>query len=86
MDLDAKSCYDRIMASFGMLCSRYFGMPKEAFILHGMTISELKHHVRTALGISSSFFQSTPEHVLYRSGQGSSRSPLLWITISIILF
>jgi hypothetical protein len=27
MDLDAKSCYDRIMASFGMLCLRYFGVP-----------------------------------------------------------
>jgi hypothetical protein len=86
MDLDAKSCYDRIMASFGMLCSRYFGMPKEACILHGTTISEMQHHVKTALGISSSFFQSTPERVLYGSGQGSSRSPPLWITISIILF
>jgi hypothetical protein len=28
MDLDAKSCYDRIMALFGMLCSRYFVLPK----------------------------------------------------------
>jgi hypothetical protein len=46
----------------------------------------MKHHVKTGLGISSSFFQLTPERVLYRSGQGSSRSPLLWITISIIHF
>jgi hypothetical protein len=30
MDLDAISCYNRIMALFGMLCSRYFGMPKAA--------------------------------------------------------
>jgi hypothetical protein len=86
MDLDAKSRYDRIMASFGMLCSRYFGMPKEACILHRTTISEMKHHVKTALRISSSFFQPTLERILYRSGQGSSRSPPLWITISIILF
>jgi hypothetical protein len=47
---------------------------------------QLKHHVKTALGISSSFIQSTPEGVLYRSGQGSSRSPLLWIMIIVILF
>jgi hypothetical protein len=86
MDLDAKSCYNRIMASLGMLCSRYSGMPKDACILHRTTTSEMKHHVKTALGISSSFFQSIAERVLYGSGQGSSRSPLLWITISIILF
>jgi hypothetical protein len=86
MDLDAKSCFDRIMASFGMLCSRYFGMPKSACELHGLTIAGMQHHVKTALGISSAYFQSTPEKVLYGSGQGSSGSPTLWMTISIILF
>jgi hypothetical protein len=86
MDLDAKSCFDRIMALFGMLCSRFFGMPKSACELHGITVSEMQHHVKTALGISSAFFQSTPEKVLYGSSQGSSRSPPLWMTISIVLF
>jgi hypothetical protein len=46
----------------------------------------LLDHIKTALGISSSFFQSIPEQVLYRSGQGSSSSPPLWMAISIILF
>jgi hypothetical protein len=86
MDLDAKSCFDRIMASFGMLCSRFFGMPKSACELHGLTIHEMQHHVKTALGISSAFFQSTPEKVLYGSGQGSCGSPPLWMTISIVMF
>jgi hypothetical protein len=86
MDLDAKSCYDRKMASFGMLCSCYFGVPQDACILHGTTIAAMQHHVKTALGITSSFFQSTPDRVLYRSGQESSGSPPLWMTISIILF
>jgi hypothetical protein len=86
MDLDAKSCYDRIMVLFGMLCLRYFGMPQDACILHGTTIAEMQHHVKTALGISSSFFQSTPDWVLYGSCQGSSGSPPLWMTRSIILF
>jgi hypothetical protein len=61
-------------------------MPKEACLLHGTTISEMRHHVKTTLGISLAFFQSTLEHVLDGSGQGSSRSPPLWMTISIILF
>jgi hypothetical protein len=56
MDLHAKSCYNRIMASFGMLCSRYFGMPKDTCILHRTTIAEMQHHVKTALGISLAFF------------------------------
>jgi hypothetical protein len=86
MDLDAKSCFDRIMASFGMLYSRFFGIPKSACKLHGLTIAEMQHHVKTALGISSAFFQSTPEKVLYGSGQGSSGSPPLWMSISTILF
>jgi hypothetical protein len=72
--------------TFGMLCSRYFGMPKDACLLHGTTILEMHHHVKTALGISSDFFQSTLEHVLYGSGQGSSGSPPLWMTVSNILF
>jgi hypothetical protein len=55
MDLDAKLCFDRIMATFGMLCSRYFGMPKSACELHGQTIAEMQHHVKTALGICSAF-------------------------------
>jgi hypothetical protein len=59
MDLDTKSCYNRIMALFGMLCSRCFRMPKAACILHRTTISEMKHHVKRALGLLSSFFQSS---------------------------
>jgi hypothetical protein len=87
MDLDAKSCFDRIkMASFRLLCSRFFAMPKSACKLHGITISEMQHHVKTALGISSAFIQSTPEKVLYRSGQGSSGSSPQWMMISIVLF
>lgn len=86
MDLDAKTCYDRIIATFGMLCSRYFGMPSKACKLHGITIAEMQHHVKTAMGTSTAFFQSTPEKFLYGSGQGSSGSPPLWMTISIILF
>jgi hypothetical protein len=86
IDLDSKSCYDRIMALFGMLCLRYFGMPEDVCILHRPTIANMQHHVKTELGISSSFFQSTPEWVLYRSGQGSSGAPPLWMAISIILF
>jgi hypothetical protein len=86
MDLDTNSCYDRIIKSFGMLWSRYFSRPKDACILHGKTIHEMKHYVKTAMGILSAFFQSTPERVLYGLGQGSSSSPPLWMTISIILF
>jgi hypothetical protein len=86
MDLGAKPCYNRIMASFGMLCFHYFGMPQDACILHRTTIAEMQHHIKTVLGISSSFFQSTQERVLYGSGQGSSGSPPLWMMISKILF
>jgi Reverse transcriptase (RNA-dependent DNA polymerase) len=86
MDLDAKSCYDRIVASFALLCSRRFGMPKTACNIHGISIDQMKHYVKTALGISKAFFESSPEKVLYGSGQGSSGSPSLWIVVSAILF
>jgi Reverse transcriptase (RNA-dependent DNA polymerase) len=86
MDLDAKSCYDRIVALFALLCSRRFGMPKTACDIHGITIDQMKHYVRTALGISKAYFESSPESVLYGSGQGSSGSPSLWIVVSSILF
>jgi hypothetical protein len=86
MDLDAKSCHDRIVASFALMCSRRYGMPKKACEIHGITIDQMRHHVKTAMGVSRAFFESTPEKVLYGSGQGSSGSPPLWLTVSSISF
>ena len=86
LDLDATSCYDRIVAGFALLCSRHYGMPSDACELHGKTIANMQHHVKTALRVSQAFFQSTPEMMLYGSGQGSSGSPPLWVVCSDILF
>jgi hypothetical protein len=58
---------------------------QDSSITHDLMLSPTVH-VKTALGISSAFFQSTPEKVLYGSGQGSSGSPPLWMTISIVMF
>lgn len=86
MDLDATACFDRIVAGFAMLCSRKYGMPSDACELHGLTIAKMQHHVKTAMKISQSFFESTPEKMIFGSGQGSSGSPPLWIVCSDVLF
>jgi hypothetical protein len=74
MDLDAKSCYNRIVASFALLCSRCVGMPKTACDIHGLTNDQMKHYVKTALGISKAFFESS----LIRLGPR-----IKWLTITM---
>ena len=85
-DNDAKACFDRIVASLALMCSRYYGMPENACEIHGIAIDEMQHYVKTALGISQKFFQSTPEDRLFGSGQGSGGSPPLWLAVITTMF
>ena len=85
-DFDATACFDRIVAALALLCARSYGMPKDACKLHGITIDRMRHHIKTAMGVSTAFFQSRENERLFGSGQGSAGSMPLWTTLSVILF
>jgi exonuclease III len=84
-DNDAKSCYDRIIASLALIASRALGMPEVACRIHGQTIDKMKHFIKTAQGTSESYYSNENEGPLFGSGQGSGGSPPLWLITWVAL-
>ena len=84
-DNDAKSCYDRILPSIAMIASRKFGMPEKLCNLHGTTLKDMRHSIKTNLGPSKSYYSNCDLLTLFGSRQGSGGSPCLWLILSIIL-
>ena len=84
-DNDAKSCYDRIINGIAMLASRRLGMSTEAIAVHAGVLWGLQYMIKTVYGVSSGYYQSSKEAVLFGTGQGSGASPAVWLSISTIL-
>jgi hypothetical protein len=45
---------------------------------------QLEHHISTGYGIYENTYRGTAEKLLYGIGQGSCRSPILWVTQLIL--
>lgn len=86
MDNDAKSCYDRIVASLALLISNHFGVPDEICHTVGETLRTMQFKLQTALGNSDQFYSHTEELPIHGVGQGGTASPALWLLVSSILF
>jgi hypothetical protein len=86
MDNDATGCHDRIIPSLGMFACRRLGMPKHAIKRQAEALAQMKYYVRTAQGISSTSYTSTPSEPLVGTGQqGSGASPAIWLGVVVIL-
>ena len=61
-DLDAASCYDRILPNLAVLSSRRMGMASSVTQVNALTLQNTKYHVKTSLGISKAYYQTlTPK-------------------------
>jgi len=78
-------CYDRIINGIAMLASRRLGMSTEAIAVHAGVLWELQYMIKTVCGVSSGYYQSSNDAVLFGTGQGSGASPAVWLAISTIL-
>ena len=85
-DLDATSCYDRIIPSVAALCSRRVGMPQDVTQINMTTLEQAKYHLKTNLGISKGSYGHHQENPIYGTGQGSGNSPTLWCFVCSALF
>ena len=56
-DNDAACCYDGILVNLAMLCSRRFGVPKEAILAHSETLGLVKYTIKTVYGTSQGFIE-----------------------------
>ena len=86
MDNDAKSCYDRVIASLALLISHHYGVPESICKTVGDTLQRMKFRIRTAMGISEDFYSHTEHTPIHGVGQGGTASPAFWLLISSILF
>ena len=81
---DATNCYDRVAHPYASLCSQYFGMEICYLLVLFRTIQSMKMHLRTAFGVSTTFYSSDSQP-FQGAVQGNGAAPALWLIISIFL-
>lgn len=86
MDNDAKSCYDRIVASLALLISHKYGVPKQYCQTVGETLRQMQFSIRTAMGNSAVTYSHSTTTPIHGVGQGGTASPAFWLLVSSILF
>lgn len=85
-DLDATSCYDRILACLASICSRRVGLSKNVAYVNAATLEQAHYHLKTKLGISTSSYTHCETHPVHGTGQGSGNSPTIWCFVCSALF
>ena len=85
-DLDATSCYDRILTSVASLSSRRLGMHKNVLQVNTSMLEQAKYHLKTNLGISKGYYSHSAAHPIHGTGQGSGNSPSIWCFVCSSLF
>jgi hypothetical protein len=78
---DAKSCYNRVVHSFAILCVLRLGCPMGPLISMFVTLQKMNHFIRTPYGVSSTTF--TSENFPFQGlGQGNGAGPTVWAVVS----
>jgi len=85
-DLDATSCYDRILASIAAMSSRRLGVANTVTLMNTNMLEDARYHLKTSLGVSLNHYRHTVEHPIHGTGQGSGNSPALWCFVCSLLF
>lgn len=85
-DNDASSCYDRIVVPLASLVNRKYGLHRKVVAVHAQTLQEARFYLKTAAGISESYYSHCQEFPIHGTGQGSGNSPGIWLLISSTLF
>jgi hypothetical protein len=85
-DLDATSCYDRILACLATIASRRLGMTRQVVLVCAKTLEHAKFRLKTTLKITDTYYQHCEAYPIHGTGQGSGNSPHIWAFVSSTLF
>jgi hypothetical protein len=85
-NFDATACYDRIIPNLAMLASQKFGVHPSVTKTNALTFFLAKYHVRTEIGVSTTFYSHSEDNPIYGIGQGSGNASVLWGFISSLLY
>jgi exonuclease III len=81
---DATACYDRIVHSVASVCMQRLGVDARTCQVMFGTLQQIKHHVATAYGTSSTPYGGL-EIPLHGIGQGNGAGPAIWLVMTIPL-
>jgi exonuclease III len=85
-DLDATSCYDRILMNVASISSRRMGMNQSTVLVNAQTLEQAHYHLKTNLGVSEGFYTHSNTQPIHGTGQGSGNSPTVWCFVCSALF
>ena len=68
MDVDADSCYNKIVPSIGMLTLQKYGVPPKVCAVQGTTLEAMKCDLMTGLGLSELDYQHCITHLIHGTG------------------
>ena len=85
LDLDAKSCYDRMSRQIAVQACYKHGVPILFCNWMYKLLAEQKHYIITANGVSKRHYGTTPQRQHHGIGQGSTEAPVIWLLISSVI-
>jgi hypothetical protein len=85
-DMDAASCFDRIIIAFALLLCRRQGVSAGTCLMAAAVLLHADYFIKTAHGISPGSYSSSPFHPTHGPGQGSRIGPALWVLVSCLMF
>jgi hypothetical protein len=85
-DMDAASCFDRIIIALAMLLCRRQGVPSGTCIMAATVLLYAQFYIKTTHGISEDWYSSTFDFPTHGPGQGSRIGPALWVLVSCLMF
>jgi hypothetical protein len=85
-DMDARSCYNRIIIALAMFLCRRQGTPAGTCTMAATVLLTAAFFIKTTHGISPDSYSSTPDHPTHGPGQGSRIGPALWVLVSCLMF
>ena len=86
LDLDATSCYDRILAKVANLSSRRMGMNASVVLVNCQTLEQARFRIKTTMGVSKNWYTHSDAFPIHGTGQGSGNSPTIWCFVCSALF
>ena len=85
-DMDATSCFDRIIIALSMYLCRRQGVKQGPCLMAAAVLLHANYFIKTAHGISPGSYSSTPVNPTNGPGQGSRIGPALWVLVSCLMF
>jgi hypothetical protein len=85
LDNDASACYDRIVIALATIMALCLGMRRRAACMQAMALALMVYFIKMMHDISDASYRSSRLYQLFCTRQGNGGSPLIWLSIIVVL-